>query len=96
MKITQINVTPIDNNKIIAMVSITFDNCFVVSSIKIIRGKDSDFISFPSYEGKDGKYHDIAFPITADFRREICDAIFAEYDKKLTEKEQQTASRRRR
>ena len=96
MKITQINVTPIDNNKIIAMVSITFDNCFVVSSIKIIRGKDTDFISFPNYEGKDGKYHDIAFPITADFRREICDAIFAEYDKKMTEKEQKKTPTRRR
>ena len=100
MKITQINVTPLDGERIKAMASITFDNCFVVSSIKIIAGKDDDFISFPSYKGKDEKYHDIAFPITADFRNEIADAIFVEYDKKLTEKEQQTApkpaTRRRR
>ena len=67
MKITDVKVKPITSDgKMKAVVSVTFDDCFVVRDIKIIEGQDKLFIAMPSRKMPDGGFRDIAHPINAE------------------------------
>lgn len=88
MNITDVRIRKInDDGKMKAVVSITFDDEFVVHDIKIIEGQNGLFIAMPSRKMSDGDFRDIAHPLVSETRNKIKDAIFAEYDKMLTEKE---------
>ena len=70
------NVRPIEpRNNLLAFASVKIADCFVVDNIKIVAGEKGLMVDMPSIKGSDGKYHDIAFPITAGFRRQINSAI---------------------
>lgn len=45
--------------------------CFVVSGLKIIAGKNGLFVGMPARKDKDGAFHDVAFPSTSEARREL-------------------------
>ena len=64
MQITDIRIRQISKEgKMKAVVSVTFDNAFVVHDIKIIDGEKGLFIAMPSRKAADGEYRDIAHPI---------------------------------
>jgi len=63
-----------------AIVSITFDNEFVVHDIKVIEGQNGLFIAMPSRKTPDGEYKDIAHPINADTREMIQTNILEKYN----------------
>lgn len=65
------------------MATITFDNSFVVHDIKIIEGESGVFIAMPSKKMPNGSYRDIAHPINSETRKELEDAIIAEYENVL-------------
>ena len=65
--------------KLLAYVSATFDNCFVVHNIKIILGRSGPFVAMPSRKTQSGRYRDIAHPITAAFRDVLQTRILADY-----------------
>lgn len=79
MKITDVRITKLEGEKLKGFASITFDDCFVVKGVKIMLGSNGLFISMPSMKGKDNEYHDICFPITADTRKEIQDAVLSAF-----------------
>ena len=82
MKITDVRIRKIsDDGKMKAVVSITFDDEFVVHDIKIIDGQNGLFIAMPSKKTPTGDYRDIAHPINPDVRKMFEDAIFEEYNK---------------
>lgn len=88
MNITDIRIRKInDDGKMKAVVSITFDDEFVVHDIKIIEGQNGLFIAMPSRKMSDGDFRDIAHPLVSETRNKIKDAIFAEYDRMLAEKD---------
>jgi stage V sporulation protein G len=88
MNITDVRVRKInDEGKMKAVVSITFDDEFVVHDIKIIDGQNGLFIAMPSRKMGEGDFRDIAHPLLSETRNKIKDAIFAEYEKMLSEKE---------
>jgi len=88
MKITDVRVRKInDEGKMKAVVSITFDDEFVVHDIKIIDGQNGLFIAMPSRKMGEGDFRDIAHPLLSETRNKIKDAIFAEYEKMLAEKD---------
>lgn len=64
-----------------AVVSVTFDDCFVVHDIKVIEGQSKLFIAMPSRKTSDGEFKDIAHPINAEARAELEEKILAEYSK---------------
>lgn len=81
MHITEVNVTPINNEKKLkGFASIVFDNCFVVSDIKIIETARSAFLSMPSKKASNGKFRDVAHPLNAETRKMIEDRVFEEYE----------------
>lgn len=81
MEVTEVRVFPVDEEKLRAYVTITFDRCFVVRDLKIINGTSGLFVSMPSKKRKDGTYRDIAHPINNETRRMIEEKILAEYQK---------------
>ena len=77
--ISDIRVFPVeDGNGILANVSVTFGGVFVVTGLKIIEGKKGAFVSMPQYKYK-GEWRDSCFPISADFREELSEAVLEAY-----------------
>lgn len=86
MEITDVRIRKVaDEGKMKAIVSITFDEEFVVHDIKIIEGQNGLFIAMPSRKMSEGDFRDIAHPILLETRNKIKDAIFAEYERTLQE-----------
>lgn len=63
-----------------AVVSVTFDNAFVVHDIKIIEGQDKLFTAMPSRKTPDNEFKDIAHPINSQMRELLETAILKEYE----------------
>jgi len=88
MNITDVRIRKIsDDGKMKAVVSITFDDEFVVHDIKIIDGQNGLFIAMPSRKMGEGDFRDIAHPLISETRTKIKEAIFAEYEKVLAEQD---------
>jgi stage V sporulation protein G len=80
MEITDINIRRIDSDgKMKAVVSVTFDNDFVVHDIKVIESANGLFIAMPSRKTPDGEYKDIAHPINSKFRERLAGAVLTKY-----------------
>lgn len=81
MKITNINIRKMDKAQMKAVVTVTFDDVFVIHDIKVIEGNKGLFIAMPSRKLKDSTFVDIAHPINKETRTEIQDAILEAYEK---------------
>jgi len=79
MEITDVKVIPVDDEKLKAFVSIVFDQCFVVTDIKIIHGPKGLFVSMPSKKRKDGTFKDIAHPLNNQMRQYLEDKVLGVY-----------------
>ena len=88
MTITDVRIRKIaSDGKMKAIVSITFDNEFVVHDIKVIEGQNGLFIAMPSRKTPDGEFKDIAHPINTDTREKIQASILEAYEKAKLEDE---------
>ncbi len=88
MEITEIRVRMVNNeSKMKAVVSVTFDEVFVVHDIKVIEGEKGVFVAMPSRRSPDGVYRDIVHPISTEFRSALVKMIIDRYDQ---EKEMQS------
>ncbi len=81
MEITDVRVRKITKEgKMKAVVSVTFDNEFVVHDIKVIEGEKGLFIAMPSRKALDGEFRDIAHPINSITRDKIQKSILEKYE----------------
>ncbi|CVI66391.1 MAG TPA: septation regulator SpoVG [Candidatus Anaerobutyricum stercoris] len=88
MQITDIRIRRISKEgKMKAVVSITFDNAFVVHDIKIIEGEKGLFIAMPSRKAADGEYRDIAHPINSETRDTVQSMVLRRYEELMEEVE---------
>ena len=86
MEITDIRTRVVSkDSKMKAVVSVTFDQSFVVHDIKVIEGEKGLFIAMPSRKASDGEYRDIAHPINSGTRERIQSTILARYQQALEE-----------
>ena len=86
MQITDVRVRKVaKEGKLKAVVSITFDDEFVIHDIKVIEGEKGLFIAMPSKKSADGEYRDIAHPISSATREKIQRTIFDNYEEVLQE-----------
>lgn len=76
----RVAVTPFERegSNIRGLARIYFEDCFVVSNISIIQGKEKEFVAMPSYRAGN-KYRDVCFPVTKEFREKINDAVLDTY-----------------
>ena len=81
MTITDIRIRKISTaGKMKAIVSVTFDDMFVVHDMKIIEGQSGLFIAMPSRKTPSGEYKDIAHPINSKTREDLQRQILAHYE----------------
>lgn len=86
MQITDIKVRKINaEGRMKAVVSVTFDDAFVVHDIKVIAGQEKLFIAMPSRKTPDGEFKDIAHPINAEMRESLQNMILEKYEESLAE-----------
>ena len=86
MQITDVRIRKISKEgKMKAIVSVTFDDQFVVHDIKVIEGQNGFFIAMPSRKTPDGDFKDIAHPINMETRTKIQDAVLEKYNETLEE-----------
>lgn len=86
MEITDIKIRKINaDGRMKAVVSVTFDDSFVVHDIKVIEGQEKLFIAMPSRKTPDGEFKDIAHPINADMRETLQNMILGKYEESLSE-----------
>jgi stage V sporulation protein G len=80
MNITDVRIRKIDaEGKMKAVLSVTFDNEFVVHDIKVIESQNGLFIAMPSRKTPDGEFKDIAHPINSETRENLQKVILAKY-----------------
>ncbi len=84
MELTEIRVSPVNEERLKAFVTITIDDCFIIRDLKIINGDKGLFVAMPSRKRKDGTYKDIAHPLNNETRQMIESKILAEYEKELS------------
>ena len=83
MQVTSVTVRKIEKegSRMRGIASILLDDSFAVHDIRIIEGDNGLFIAMPSRKTATGGYRDIAQPINPDARKQLVDAIIAEYKK---------------
>lgn len=81
MNITDVKVFPVEEEKLKAYATITFNNCFIVRDLKVISGNKGFFIAMPSKKRKDGTFRDVAHPLNSETRKMIEDAVLEVYER---------------
>jgi stage V sporulation protein G len=85
IRVKKILTDGVSESKMKAVVSVTFDDSFVVHDIKIIEGQDKLFTAMPSRKTQEGEFKDIAHPINRQMRLKLEEAILAEYQNVLAQ-----------
>lgn len=83
MKITEVKIFPVNEDRLKAYVTITIEGCFVVRDLKVIQGPQGLFVAMPSKKRKDGQFRDIAHPLNQETRQNIEDMVFEAYENQL-------------
>ncbi|HYF79965.1 MAG TPA: septation regulator SpoVG [Symbiobacteriaceae bacterium] len=96
MQISAVRVRKITNpseQKLKALVSVVFDEQFVVHDLRVVEGVNGPFVAMPRRKNAEGEYKDVAHPITAAAREMVQKAVLEAYSKldaKETVKEPET------
>ncbi|HOE85026.1 MAG TPA: septation regulator SpoVG [Sphaerochaeta sp.] len=86
MDISEVRVRRVNQaGKLKAYVTVTFDNQFVVHNIKVIEGRDGDFIAMPSRQLANGEFKDVAHPISSEFRDHLQKVVMEAYASNVEE-----------
>lgn len=70
----------LSEGKMKAIVSVTFDDAFVIHDVKVVEGQNGLFVAMPSRKTPDGEFRDIAHPITSSAREVIQSAVLHAYE----------------
>lgn len=82
MKITDVRLRKVNNQdtRMKALVSITFDDAFVIHDLRVIEGNTGLFVAMPSKRTPDGEFRDIAHPIHSDMRQHVQEEVMKVYE----------------
>lgn len=83
MEITEIRIHLMNEERLKAFASVTFDNSFVVRNMKVVQGNKGIFLCMPSRKLPDGKHKDMVHPINQEFRKYLEDKVLKSYNEEL-------------
>jgi stage V sporulation protein G len=83
MEVTEVKIFPVQEDRLKAYATITFDHCFVIRDLKVISGNNGLFVAMPSKKRKDGTYRDTAHPLNNETRQMIESKVLEEYHKEI-------------
>lgn len=70
-------IAPMGN--LLAFANVTIGDCFKIDGFRICSGENGLYVNMPSTQDKQGKWRDVCWPVTADFRRQLGDALIEGY-----------------
>lgn len=76
-----IRVYPIEEPKgnTLAFASIAIDDLAAIRGVRVVEGEKGLFVTMPQSQDNSGIYHDTAFPLNGDLRKEINAAVLDEF-----------------
>lgn len=75
-----VNVRPIvPMGNLLAFANVTVGDCFKIDGFRICSGENGLYVNMPSTQDKQGKWRDVCWPVTADFRKQLNDALIEGY-----------------
>ena len=84
MRVTDVRIRRLtQDNKMKAIVSVTFNESFVIHDIRIIEGSNGLFLAMPSKRTPSGEFRDFAHPINAETRALMQQSILEVYARVL-------------
>jgi len=93
MLITEIRIHLMEEERLKAFASVTFDDSFVVRNMKVVEGTNGIFLCMPSRKMSDGSHKDMVHPINHEFREYLETHILKAYqEEKEKEKQAETES----
>lgn len=66
-----------------ATASVNLNDCFAIRGIRLLESEHGMYIGMPSYKAGNGEYKDICFPVTAEFRKQLQEAVIEAYEQSL-------------
>jgi stage V sporulation protein G len=78
------------DSRLRGIVTVTFDDSFVVHDIRVIEGENGIFVAMPSKKMPNGGFRDIAHPIHQEMRKAVEDAIIKAYEAAVESQKQET------
>lgn len=79
IKVSSITMIEDENSKLKAIATITVNDEVALHGIKVFDGDKGIFVQMPQKRDRDGNYKDIIFPITAEAREAINNAVLEKY-----------------
>lgn len=82
MEITKVRVHKVEreDSRLKGYATVTLDDCFVVSNIKIIEGKNRLFCQMPNHKVRDERFEDTVYPTNQETREMFESKILEEYN----------------
>ena len=75
-----VRVRPIaPTGNLLAFANVTINDCFKIDGFRICSGEKGLYVNMPSTQDGQGKWRDVCWPVTADFRRQLNDALIEGY-----------------
>ena len=68
-----------------AMCDVSIADEFLVKGFRVVEGKNGLFVGVPREQGKDGKWYNSVFPLTAQTREALSEAVLSAYTEQQTE-----------
>lgn len=83
MVISEVRIHLMQEERLKAFASVTFDDSFVVRNMKVVEGTNGVFLCMPSRKMADGSHKDMAHPINHEFRQYLEKHVLEAYRKEL-------------
>ena len=75
-----VNVRPIaPMGNLLAFANVIVGDCFKIDGFRICSGENGLYVNMPATQDKQGKWRDVCWPVTADFRKQLNDALIEGY-----------------
>ena len=89
-----VRVYPLDNPQgtTKAFANVGIEDLVAINGIRVVSGEKGDFVAMPQSKDKNGEYHDIAFPINGDLRKELNKAVLDKYKEVVKDRSQSLGS----
>lgn len=68
-----------------AYCSATLFDAIGIRGIRVVEGKNGNYVSMPRQKDSKGEYADVAFPVTKDAYTELCQAVMDAYDQHMAQ-----------
>jgi stage V sporulation protein G len=67
----------------LAFASVGINDLVAIQGVRVVNGEKGLFVTMPQSQDKNGEYHDIAYPLNADLRKQISYEVLNAYDKEM-------------